>query len=81
MRAIQILEVHLRANGFDGLVMPDAECGCLVDDLCPCGGDFANCEAGYKHPGPTAEFPFDDWVMKTTKPQPKEIIKETKDAD
>jgi len=35
-RVIEIVKAHLEANGFDGLVAVDAECGCLCDDLAPC---------------------------------------------
>lgn len=49
---IKIVEEHLRANGFSGLVQADADCGCEVDDLQPCGSDFASCKAGYKHCDP-----------------------------
>ena len=48
---IQIVAEHLRANGYSGLRNEDG-CGCEVDDLQPCGDDFAKCEAGYKHSDP-----------------------------
>ena len=48
---IEIVKAHLVVNGFDGLVQTDAECGCLLDDLQPCGGDFAACEPGYRGVG------------------------------
>lgn len=45
----QIVGEWLVANGYDGLVAEDRECGCLVDDLSPCGGDdIMNCEAAYR---------------------------------
>ena len=43
---IEIVRLHLEANGFDGLYSP-GECGCKKDDLAPCGSDFAMCEPGY----------------------------------
>jgi len=45
---IQIVKAHLIEHGFDGLVHPDAECGCLIDDLQPCSEDFSRCEPGYR---------------------------------
>jgi hypothetical protein len=49
---IEILKAHLKAEGFGGLLADGAECGCELDDLAPCGGDFSRCEAGYKHMNP-----------------------------
>ena len=47
----QIVEQWLRANGYDGLVSWMDDCGCLCDDLMPCGCDcIANCTPGYKVP-------------------------------
>ena len=37
----------LKANGYDGLYAPD-ECGCLVDDLMPCGEPSPQCAPGIK---------------------------------
>lgn len=50
--ALSMLDEALRAQGYGGLVMPDAECGCEVGDLAPCGSDFASCRPGYKHTDP-----------------------------
>jgi hypothetical protein len=55
----------LRQSGFDGLVNPHIDCGCLLDDLMPCEEpELSHCVGGYKHPAP------DDtdylYVMKTT---------------
>lgn len=44
---IQIIKDHLVTIGADGLVMPDAECGCELADFAPCGGAFGECEPGY----------------------------------
>ena len=45
-----MVAAYLRQNGFDGLFCE--ECGCSLDDLMPCGGDWAiRCVAGYKQPG------------------------------
>ncbi len=42
---IEILKQHLVDNGFDGLVNGDAECGCELSDLQPCGESFAGCSS------------------------------------
>jgi hypothetical protein len=47
--ALTMLAEALTAHGYDGLVKPDAECGCEVSDLAPCSGDFGACRPGYKH--------------------------------
>lgn len=60
MTIIEIVKQYLEANGFDGLVQPDAECGCDLSDLQPCSENFAECRPAYKHPDPTGEG---DWVM------------------
>lgn len=49
---IEILKQHLVDNGFDGLVNGDAECGCELSDLQPCGENFADCKPAYKHADP-----------------------------
>lgn len=45
---LDILDQYLRANGYDGLVNPDVECGCRIGDLQPCVSDFADCEPAYR---------------------------------
>lgn len=42
----EIVEKFIRENNFDG-VYSDV-CGCLVDDLAPCGEMQETCRAGYK---------------------------------
>ena len=69
-RVIEIVRAHLEANGFDGLVMPDAECGCLLADLRPCGDDFSDCKAGYKHPRDNRDGDG-DWIISTSKTPPE----------
>jgi hypothetical protein len=65
MRVIEIVKAHLVAGGYDGLVQPDAECGCELADLSPCCDNINNCQPGFKRPGP----PNDPhgWLMFTTK--------------
>ena len=74
---IQIVRKHLADNGYSGLRQPDAECGCELDDLNPCGDSFAECKPGYRHADPRpgqedgwAIFP--SWV--TPKPEEWEGI-------
>lgn len=38
----QIVTEWLTANGFDGLFRP-GQCGCLLDDLMPCGEPGTEC--------------------------------------
>ena len=73
---IEIVKEHLVANGFDGLVQVDAECGCLCDDLAPCGGDYSACEPGYR--GVHEEGNADDWAMYRTKERARESVETVK---
>lgn len=50
LTVLQIVESHLRANGYDGLVSDDRECACLVSDLAPCSEMMETCVAGYRVP-------------------------------
>ena len=45
----EIVAEYLIVNDYDGLCMPDMECGCGVDDLRPCGECLCLCEPAYKH--------------------------------
>lgn len=58
---IEIMEAGLKANGFDGLVVPGV-CGCLIGDLAPGDCLCNSCEAGYKHAH--SQRP-DDWITST----------------
>ena len=42
---------YLKDNGFDGLCTDG--CGCVVNDLVPCGGPFESCKPGYRVAGCT----------------------------
>lgn len=64
MTVIEIVAEHLRANGFGGLVQPDAQCGCCLGDLQPCGEDFSSCKPAYQHTH--ADRP-DEWLMSASK--------------
>ncbi len=48
MRVYKIGRKYIMENGFDGLFNSDAECGCLLDDLAPCGEMGQECQPGYK---------------------------------
>jgi len=43
-----LLREALVAQGYDGLCNIDGECGCVLEDLFPCGEPFPECRAGYK---------------------------------
>jgi hypothetical protein len=53
----EIISKYLTDNGYEGLFNSDGECGCLLDDLCPCDGEIAECQPGYKLPG-NEEYDF-----------------------
>lgn len=65
MKVIEIVRDHLKQGGFDGLVQTDAECGCLLGDLAPCGDDFSKCEPGYR--GAYTAGHIGEWSIFTTK--------------
>jgi len=64
MKAIEIINEHLKANGYDGLCTEG--CGCEVGDLAPCGLNLSDCESAFKHTDPSNPT---FWVM-TPKNQP-----------
>jgi hypothetical protein len=69
----QIIKDYLRENGFDGL-FHDNDCGCLIDGLCPCGGDPLLCEPGYRKPIPREHPQYGevDWIIgPSDNPPPK----------
>lgn len=58
MSITNIIKIKLEQGGFDGLYV-SGECGCLKDDLAPCGscesddaGWINGCEPGYRHDDP-----------------------------
>ncbi len=56
MTVKEIVAGWLKEHGYDGLYCD--ECGCIIDDLMPCGGlgmtnwDVSQCEPGYRFPCP-----------------------------
>ena len=46
MTVIEMITARLKAGGYDGLCYDG--CGCLVDDLAPCGNPGIFCEAGHR---------------------------------
>lgn len=67
MKVIEILAVHIKAGGFDGLVQSDATCGCLLDELAPCCSDFSACEPGYRGMNISDRYSSEDWAIYRTK--------------
>lgn len=65
MDVYSIVKQYLEANGYDGLVESDYECGCRTNDLAPCGEINGNCIAAYEWPGEQGY----DFTMKTEKPE------------
>lgn len=45
----QILVKYLRDYGYGGLFYDGGECGCVVENLAPCGEIQTDCEPGYRH--------------------------------
>ena len=44
----EIIKDYLEKNGYDGLFNGNIPCGCLKDDLNPCGEPFDECLPGYR---------------------------------
>ena len=66
MTVLEIVKEYLETHNYDGLVDGfDGECGCLKEDLAPCGEMGQGCIAGHKIEGETI---FDsDWAIKEGK--------------
>ncbi|MBV6342412.1 hypothetical protein [Candidatus Magnetobacterium casense] len=62
-----IIEEYIRANGFDGLVNPEIECGCPVDEgLFPCDSVCPECQPGYKGKSNDPDYEYMMFVDKPT---------------
>jgi|GEM_PF-2873433 len=70
MNCLEIVKNYLISNGFDGL-QAEAECGCEIDDLVPCGNDFSQCTPGYKV-FPPDDGDFDFYICGSKKDRPWE---------
>lgn len=72
---IEITREYLKANGYDGLVRSDYECGCNIEDLMPCGECEGGCEAGYQETAdPETGY---DFVIKPGLRHPQGLLHET----
>lgn len=68
MKRIEVLDAVKTAiidGGFDGLCHLDDECGCLVDDLAPCGNISEHCVLGYR--GAPIAGSMGTWAIYETK--------------
>ena len=45
----EIIREYLVANGYEGLVNADAECGCDLEDLMACSEPGVTCKAAYRY--------------------------------
>ena len=61
MNGKDIIIEWLKEHGFDGLCMPDEECGCQIDDLVPCDSSPCLCQPGKKRMRDDG-----DWVIETS---------------
>lgn len=48
MNVKNIVAEYLKANKYDGLCCLDVPCGCLLEDLAPCGEISEKCRAGHR---------------------------------
>ena len=74
MNVHEIVREWLCAHGYHGLCHIDAECGCELSDLAPCGEMGKDCQPGYKRP-PTEEQRADgaEWAIWSEKPESAEL--------
>ena len=48
MNVKSIVAEYLKAYKYDGLCLPDVQCGCLLEDLAPCGEMSEECLPGHR---------------------------------
>jgi len=64
----EITREYLEKNGYSGLIQPDAECGCSLDELNDCDENCMECIAGFKGaPSEDAFYADADYCIYTTK--------------
>ena len=74
MEIKDIIIAHLIETGRDGLYNADSECGCLADDLAPCGQINLDCKSGYKHYKECETgWEIEDWEIRETKQGDKDL--------
>jgi hypothetical protein len=56
-----IAKMYLEDRLFDGLYNTN-ECGCVVDDLMPCGEPSPHCHPGYNNPKKAEEEGSEFWI-------------------
>jgi hypothetical protein len=70
---IDMVECWLKKNGYDGLSY-DAECGCIIGDIAPCGEIRSTCVAGYKVvPPKSVKSHFDFYICDSRDDKPWEM--------
>jgi hypothetical protein len=72
MTVKEIIKQYLKANGYDGLVSDDGDCGCELEDVWPCceGPVEMDCVAGHKVKPDDEGVAWGysaDWVMRKGK--------------
>ena len=74
---LKAVENYIRENGYDGLCNLDNDgCGCLVDDLAPCGEMNQRCVLGYRGPAGTDDTGEVSWAIFETREGAAEAIKD-----
>lgn len=65
-KTIPGLKSYMEKHGYTGLFHYREGCGCLINDLAPCGEDHSNCELGWRV-DPTPEEAHEFEFMVTNK--------------
>ena len=62
MTVKEIVADWLKEHGCEGLC--DDDCGCVLDDLMPCGGEYGKCVAAVKGPVPPEYGDgYEEWLV------------------